>query len=109
MVKMIYCITRKEGMSFQDFQRHWRETHGPIAARIPGVRRYIQSHTLPRMYESKNPPAYDGVAELWFDTFEALQQAIASQEVKDAREDELKFIDHSRSVLIITEEKPVIE
>ncbi len=109
MVKLIYCITRKEGMSVEEFQTYWRETHGPIAGRIPGLRRYVQCHTLPQLYEGDNAPAYDGAAELWFDDIESMQSAMASPEVKAAREDERNFIDHSRVFLIVAEEKPIIE
>ena len=57
MVKLIYCITRKPELSVEEFQRYWRETHAPIAARIPGVRRYVQCHTLPELYGGpKRPP-----------------------------------------------------
>ncbi len=109
MVKLIYCITRKDGMSIDEFQRHWREVHGPIAARLPGLRRYVQCHTLPQLYALENAPAYDGAAELWFDDLGAMQRAMASPEVRAAREDERNFIDHSRVFAIITEEKPVVE
>ena len=109
MVKLIYCITRKQGMSVEEFQTYWRETHGPIAGRIPGLRRYVQCHTLPQLYAGENAPAYDGAAELWFDNMEAMQSAMSSPEVKAAVEDERNFIDHSRVFRIITEEKPVVE
>ena len=109
MIKAIYCITRKDGMSVEEFQRYWRETHGAIAARIPGVRRYVQCHTLPELYAGDSPPPYDGAAELWFDDTEALQHAMASPELQAAREDERNFIDHARTALFITEEKPVVE
>ena len=109
MIKIIYCITRKQGMSVEEFQRYWRETHASIAARIPGVRRYVQCHTLPQLYEGDSPPPYDGVAELWFDGLEAFQGMMTSPELQTAREDERNFIDHSRSILIITEEKTIVE
>jgi uncharacterized protein (TIGR02118 family) len=108
MVKLIYCITRKPGLSVEAFQRYWRETHAPIAARIPGVRRYVQCHTLPELYENERAPAYDGAAELWFDDLGAMRAAFASPEVAAAREDERNFIDHSKVALFVTEEKPVV-
>ena len=37
----------KAGMSVEEFQTCWFETHGPIAGAIPGLRRYVQCHTLP--------------------------------------------------------------
>ena len=109
MVKLIYSFKRKAGLSVEEFQRYWRETHGPIAARIPGVRRYVQNHTLPELYDTKHPPAYDGVAELWFDDLESMRAGFASPENQAAREDEKNFIDHSDAVMIIAEEKPVVE
>ncbi|MDZ4278221.1 MAG: EthD family reductase [Dehalococcoidia bacterium] len=108
MVKLIYCIARKPGMPVEEFQRYWRQTHGPIAGRIPGLRRYVQCHTLPELYRREDAPAYDGAAELWFDDLDALREAMRSDEVAAAREDERNFIDHSRSLLIVTEEKVVV-
>ena len=108
MIKLIYCINRLPGMSVEDFRRYWCETHAPIAARIPGVRRYVQCHTLPELYDRDTPPPYDGAAELWFDDLDALRAATRSPEVAAAREDERNFIDHSRVALVITEEKPIV-
>ena len=108
MVKLIYVITRKAGLSVEDFQRYWRETHGPIAARIPGVRRYVQCHALPELYSGPNAPAYDGAAEVWFDDYRSFTNAVGSPEVKAAREDERNFIDHSKVFAIVTEEKVVV-
>jgi uncharacterized protein (TIGR02118 family) len=109
MVKLIYCINRLPGISVEDFQRYWRETHAPIAAAIPGVRRYVQCHVLPELYDRHAVPPYDGAAELWFDDMDALRAAMRSPEVEAAREDERNFIDHSRVALFITEENIVVE
>ncbi len=109
MVKLIYVITRKPGMSVEDFQLYWRETHGPIAARIPGVRRYVQCHVLPELYARETAPAYDGAAELWFDDLESMRRAMRSPEVQAALEDERNFIDHSKVFSIVAEEKVVVD
>lgn len=109
MVKLIYVITRKAGMPVEEFQRYWREVHAPIAGAIPGVRRYVQCHVLPELYDRDAAPAYDGAAELWFDDFEAMQAAFQSPETAAAREDERNFIDHSKSFLIFTEENVVVD
>jgi uncharacterized protein (TIGR02118 family) len=92
----------------EEFQRYWRETHGPIAARIPGVRRYVQCHTVPETYAGANVPPYDGAAELWWDDLESMRAAFSSPETQAAREDEQNFIDHSKVALFITEEKEVV-
>ncbi len=109
MIKLIYCITRKKSMSVEEFQRYWRETHGAIAARILGVRRYVQCHVLPELYSGDGGPTYDGAAELWFDDLASMQEAMRSPERDAAVEDERNFIDHSKVFAIVTEEKPVVE
>lgn len=109
MVKLIYVITRKAGMSVEEFQRYWRETHGPIAARIPGVRRYVQCHTLPELYGRETPPSYDGAAELWYEDLDAMRAALRSPELAAAQEDERNFIDHAKVFAIVTEEKVVVD
>jgi uncharacterized protein (TIGR02118 family) len=108
VVKLIYCISKKPELSVEEFQRYWRETHGPIAGRIPGLRRYVQCHVVPELYGDRQPP-YDGAAELWFDDLDAMRIAMKSPEVAAALEDEKNFIDHSRVASFVTIEKPVIE
>lgn len=108
MVKLIYCIAKKPELSVEEFQRYWRETHGPIAGRIPGLRRYVQCHVIPELYD-RQTPAYDGAAELWFDDLDAMRAAMQSDEVRAAMEDEKNFIDHSRVASFVTIEKPVVE
>ncbi len=102
MVKAIYLIRRKPGMSPADFHRYWREVHGAIAARIPGMRRYVQCHAF------QDAADYDGAAEAWFDDMDAVRAAVASAEYAAARADEARFIDLDRTTLIFTEEVPVI-
>ena len=109
MIKLIYVLHRLPHLSVQEFQTYWRQAHGPVAARIPGVKRYVQCHTLPSAYKGDRVPAYDGAAELWWEDWDSYRAAMRSPEAAAAREDERKFIDHSRSVAFVTEEKPVVE
>jgi len=46
MVKVVLFFKRKPGMPVEDFQKHWRTTHADIIVRLPGIRRYVQSHVL---------------------------------------------------------------
>jgi len=104
MVKAIYLIRRKPGMSAEDFHRYWREVHGAIAARIPGLRRYVQCHAI----GASDGVEYDGAAEAWFDDMDAVRAAVASPEYALARADEARFIDLTRTALVFTEEVPVL-
>lgn len=107
MVKIVYCITKKPGLSDAEFHRYWKEVHGPIAARIPSVRRYIQSHALARGAEIR-PTDYDGVAELWFDDMDSLLAAATSPQALAAIEDEKNFIDHSKTAFFVAEEHQIL-
>jgi uncharacterized protein (TIGR02118 family) len=106
MIKLVYCITKKAGLSDEEFFRYWKDVHGPLGARIPRLRRLVQSHRL-TIPEDKNRPDYDGMAELWFDDVEALLAARQSPEWKTATEDETNFIDQSKVAYFVSEEHPV--
>ena len=50
------------GVSIDAFQTYWRNVHGPLAALIPTVRRYVQSHTRRAAYESGRFGSLEAVA-----------------------------------------------
>lgn len=108
MVKVVYCITKKTGLTDEEFFRYWKEIHGPIDARIPQLRRLVQSHRL-IVPGDEHVPDYDGMAELWFDDVETLLAARQSPEWKASTEDEANFIDHSRTADFISEEHTILE
>src|SRR3982074_3530198 len=74
MIKLVYCITRRPGMTLEEFSRYWREVHAPIGRRIPGLRRLIQSHPVPHPPEMA-PPDFDGMGELGFGDIAELEVA----------------------------------
>lgn len=108
MVKLIYCISKKPDLSVDEFQRYWREKHAPIAGAIPGLRRYVQSHVVPALYDRGLALPYDGAAELWFDDIDALRAAMRSPETAAALEDEKNFIDHTRVASFVTTEHVIV-
>ena len=99
MIKASILIKRKDGMSVEAFQRYWREKHAPIAARVPGVRRYIQCHTLPAEYQRETPPDYDGVAEVWWDDVAAFERSKGTPEHQAMKADEANFVGESTPLL----------
>jgi uncharacterized protein (TIGR02118 family) len=103
MIKLVYCITRKAGLSDEEFSHYWKNIHGPIGARIPGLRKLVQSHCLAVAQDSHRPD-YDGMAELWFDDIEALLAVRQSPEWKASTQDEENFIDHNKVAYFVTEE-----
>ncbi len=108
MVKIVYCITKKAGLSDEEFFRYWKNVHGPIGARIPGLRRLVQSHRV-SVAGDKSAADYDGVAELWFEHIEALLAARQSAEWRASSEDEANFVDRSKVAYLVSEEHVVVD
>jgi uncharacterized protein (TIGR02118 family) len=106
MIKLVYCITRRPGMSIEEFSRYWHDVHGPIGRRIPGLRRLVQSHPVPHP-TGMSRPSFDGMAELWFDDLAALQAARRTPEWKASNKDEANFIDGTRTAFFLTEEREI--
>jgi uncharacterized protein (TIGR02118 family) len=107
MIKLVYCITKKPDLSDEEFFRYWKNVHGPIGARIPRLRKLVQSHRI-SIEGDKRTPAYDGVAELWFDDLEDLLAARQSPEWQASTDDEANFIDHSKVAYFVTEERVIM-
>lgn len=108
LVKRVSFIKRKAGMSPEEFSQYWRDVHGPLALKIPGLRRYVQCHVLPEVYEQEEP-AYDGVAQLWFDTMADLEYAMNSPEYKEgAQSDGPQFVDPAHLMHFLVEEHRVV-
>ena len=112
MIKLTFCLVRLPHLSREAFQEYWRGTHAPLVASVAetlGIRRYVQMHSLPAeasagIRASRHAPAeFDGVAELWFDSLEAIAENGRRPEAQAAGamllEDEARFIDLPKSPL----------
>ena len=64
MIKVVALITRKPGMSREEFLRCWQEEHPALVTKLAGLRRYVQNPAL----DGPRDWPFDGVAELWFDS-----------------------------------------
>ena len=117
MIKFVMCLTRDPKMTREEFRDYWLNKHGPFFmenADGMGAKKYVQSHTLDTplnegLRTSRGMlPEYDGVAEVWFESEEALIEGMSSPEGQKLGaallEDEGKFIDHSKSSAFIVEE-----
>jgi uncharacterized protein (TIGR02118 family) len=107
-VKSIDFVNRKVGMSVDDFQKYWRETHGPLCRAAQAMRRYVQNHTRRAIYDSGRTPPYDGVAMAWFDDMQALRTAAPTPEFERLRADVENFIARDRSPFVLTQEHVVL-
>ncbi len=122
MIKLTFCLVRLPHLSREQFQDYWWNTHGPLVASVREVlriRRYVQLHSWPEAEQeaarrSRNAPAeFDGVAQLWWDSADALAASGTDPRAPEAAamllEDERRFIDLPRSPLWWGEERVVFE
>jgi len=122
MLKLVYCIRRRQDVSAEEFHRYWLEEHAPLVrsvARAIGAVRYVQSHAVePELNEvlrasrgAEEP--YDGITEVWWDSRTDLEAALQTTDGLDAQrrlmEDEATFIDFARSRVFMTEEHVIFE
>lgn len=104
MIKSIALAYRKTGLTREEYNKYWKEQHGPLAARlIPGLRKYVQNHFVPipgREYEG------DGIVEMWYDDVEAFQKSmefIHSEAGKALALDGAKFAEMRGGLWIVEE------
>jgi uncharacterized protein (TIGR02118 family) len=117
MIKLTFCLTRLPTLTRAEFQQYWFEKHAPLVASVKDalrIRRYVQLHSLPPeiskpFQQSRGgPEGYDGVAQLWWDSFEDMARDEAAIEAgRLLLEDERKFIDLPKSPLWWGEEKVI--
>lgn len=118
MIKLVFCLRRLPHLSREQFQRRWREEHGPLVQRHAAtlqLRRYVQSHTLadPRVaavaqLRGSKGREFDGVAELWWDSVESVLGVLSTEAGQAAAaallQDEAQFIDLPDSPIFFAEE-----
>jgi uncharacterized protein (TIGR02118 family) len=97
-------IRKKPEWTPEDFRRYWREHHGALAARLPGLKRYEQNHVTDSVQRGisypRGPEQLDGFSMLWFDDEQAMRAAIATDEGRALVADEDHFIGDLRIVAL---------
>jgi uncharacterized protein (TIGR02118 family) len=123
LIKLVFSIRRRQGMTREEFQRYWRDEHARLVERhaeVLRIRRYVQTHLRETDADEaiseargSEPGQYDGVAELWWESVEELLAASSSDEGQIAAaallDDERRFIDLPNSPIWLGEENVVIE
>ena len=107
-VKLMVLLKRKPGMDLETYRQQSLESFGPIAAGIPGLRRYLQCHTNDGFYVF-GEASFDSVEQYWFDDLDALQQALSSTYVAEKVKPALESIVDTKYVFsLVAEEHWVI-
>lgn len=95
MLKFVVVLYRRPDLSPQEFHENLRKEHGPMAERLPGLRRYVQNHVEPD--PSRPHPGWDAVVELFWDDRAAMEAAWRTPEGRRATSHLAEFVDLSRS------------
>jgi len=103
MIKLVTVFKRRSDLALEAFERYWVDRHAPLVARLPGLRRYVQSQTIAGGYR-RGEPTIDGCEELWFDDREALHTLPGTPELAAVREDETRLMQPSTRREIVTED-----
>ncbi len=121
MIKLMFCLRRLPSLERAAFQAYWRDHHAPLVARhAPAMRlrRYVQCHTVDDPVAASlaaargAPAAFDGVAELWWDSAEdrlAARGEAARAAAAELLADERRFIDLAASPLFLVAEHGVVD
>jgi uncharacterized protein (TIGR02118 family) len=107
-VKNIEFVNRRPGMALEPFRAHWRDVHGPIASKIPVLRRYEQNHLKLSAYATAPEPAYDGLAITWFQSTADMKAGTRTPEYVATRADEPNFLPDGHLPIILTKEHPIV-
>lgn len=123
MLRISYLMRRQPHLSLEEFQSYWSEKH-PSAApadafAVLGVKRYTQvllidtpARDLVIGPRTGLEAPFDGMAELWVESLEAIQSNFSSDKAKEYIQiffdDEKNFIDWSRSTITVSKEVVVI-
>ncbi len=123
MIKISYLMRRLPHLSLEEFQKYWSEQHPQAAPSdafsILGVKRYVQ--VLPLDSDARNlvigprtglVEPFDGIADLWVDGLDELENNWSTDKAKEYIEiffkDEKNFIDWSRSTILVSQENVVM-
>ena len=107
-VKNIEFVNKRPGMALEPFRAYWRNVHGPLASKIPMMRRYEQNHLALSEYKESVAPPFDGLAITWFASTTDMKRGTTTSEYAATRADEPNFLPEGHLPIIITREHVVV-
>ena len=124
MIRLVHMLRRAPGLTQEQFAAAWRDGNGPLVASVQtdlDIVRYLQVHPDPAAQGIDRQAAearggmqlpYDGIAEYWWRSEDALRMALSSAAGKSAAERlvecEQQFVDLPASPLWFATEYPQV-
>lgn len=111
MITRVGMAPRAAGLTYASFQEHWRSEHAGLAGELPGLRGYVQNHSVLREGRPLLPyPGFDACSEIGFDSLTAMDEAFASEHYLGAvTADEHALIDKTRFALLLSERRVLLD
>jgi len=106
MLKFMVVVYRRSDLSREQFRRHFEEIHGPLAKKLPGLKKYVQNFVCAD--SEREEPGWDAIVELYFDDKAAMEAAWASPEGAASDADLPEFADMTRTTWSVVEEVTVL-
>lgn len=118
MLKMIALLSRKPGMSLEDFRDYYENRHVPLINSIAtGTREYRRSYIdfstvftggLAGAPSAPWTPDFDVITELWYDSADAMAKARAElmrpENAQRIAADEENFLDRNSKRMFMVDE-----
>jgi uncharacterized protein (TIGR02118 family) len=105
VLKVVFVARKRPDLSVQQFAEYWTTTHADLVQRIPGVCRYVISLPIGRTGPERD---FDGVAEVGYESMDALRAAADAPETAAVLADEPNLFDVARCVRMVTGETRVV-
>jgi uncharacterized protein (TIGR02118 family) len=102
MIKFMVVVYRRKEMTPAEFRQHLENIHGPLAMKLPGLRKYTQNYASDDA--KRKPPEWDAIVELWFEDRATMEAAWAGPEGAASDADLPAFADLSRTTWSVVEE-----
>ena len=105
MIKLIFCLRRKSGMSLAEFQDYWLNTHSKLEDQViatTDMQRIVATFAID---EYREEPDFDGMVELYFNRIEDIRAMFAGTVPAMMRKDEENFVQmDAPAVRLVAEE-----
>ena len=102
MLKFIAVLYRRPDISREQFRFYVRDVHAPLARKLPGLKKYVQS--FPVDDPKRKRPDWSAIVELYWEDKNAMEAAWASPEGDAATRDLREFADLDRTTWSTVEE-----
>ncbi len=85
-MKLMIGLVRRSDMTHEEFAQWWLEEHAPLARTLPNVQRIRFN-----LVDGEGP--FDGIAELWFESEDAMAESYGSDIGKAVAADSMAHVE----------------